>query len=519
MRHEQPKRMKIRVPPPATMLVALMIWACLSVRAEPLSSVTSSLSVQLSLRENFDPAVAQMVYRWDPQDLRPEPERRQALAKFIYESYDSSAWIPQSVIDACQVYPFTPAAIDAIIRDRVGLVLWPQNRQARLFGMAPNPRPDRPLSWTLNCLACHTAEIDGVAYFGAGNKALDEMVLGNAAEKLTDLRQRSSAAIDPADQTTADRAHDILQRHHHPAFDPLTRGRSTAFPASHVEMHMRAHRGAMPDAADVGRGDVKTPPLWHAAAKMPFQRWYCDGSFAGAFPLMASSMELALDQSFDKLATSVLPTIQSDFQSVIQFLRPPPYPLTIDPALAARGKQLFESDKIGCATCHGTYDGRGNVQWTGLHADVGTDPARLRLVSGGFVDVFEHSPLSKVGRLHPSKGYAATPLTGVWANFPYLHNGSVPTLHHLLGPVSERPRMFSVLAARRFDPVKVGQPLAVDEASNKSGDEAEILREHSNDRDWFCTERPGCGNQGHDFWSRIATDDNRRALIEYLKTL
>ncbi len=511
--------MKIAVPLPVAALVALMISVGRLVPAEPLPPVISSVSVHQSLREHFAPELLQFVYRWDPEDRRPEPERRQALAKFIYESYDSSAWIPQSVIDACQVYPFTAAAIDAIIRDQVGLVLWPQNRPARIFGMAPNPRPDRPLSWTLNCLACHTAEIDGVAYFGAGNKALDEMVLGKAAEKLTDLRQRSSAEIDPADQTTADRAHDILQRHHHPAFDPLTRGRSTAFPASHVEMHLRAHHGAMPSAEAVGRGDVKTPPLWHAAAKMPFQRWYCDGSFAGAFPLMASSMELALDQSFDKLATSVLPTIQSDFKSVIQFLRPPPYPHTIDTALAARGKRLFESDKIGCATCHGTYDGQGNVQWTGLHADVGTDPARLRLVSAGFVDAFERSPLSKVGRLHPSKGYAATPLTGVWANFPYLHNGSVPTLHHLLGPVSERPRMFSVLAARRFDPVKVGQPLASDGAANESGGEAEWLREHAHDRDWFCTGRPGCGNQGHDFWSRITTDDNRRALIEYLKTL
>lgn len=39
------------------------------------------------------------------------------------------------------------------------------------------------------------------------------------------------------------------------------------------------------------------------------------------------------------------------------------------------------------------------------------------------------------------------------------------------------------------------------------------------DRNWFFVERPGSGNQGHDFWSRIRTDANRRALIEYLKTL
>ena len=57
----------------------------------------------------------------------------------------------------------------------------------------------------------------------------------------------------------------------------------------------------------------------------------------------------------------------------------------------------------------------------------------------------------------------ATPLTGVWANYPYLHNGSVPTLYHLLGPVSERPKIFYVMAARHLDRERSGSrciPLA-----------------------------------------------------------
>ena len=66
--------------------------------------------------------------------------------------------------------------------------------------------------------------------------------------------------------------------------------------ASHVELYMRTHDGEMPAVGDVGRGDVKTPPLWHTAAKMPVQRWYADGSFRGPFPLMASSMELEKDR-------------------------------------------------------------------------------------------------------------------------------------------------------------------------------------------------------------------------------
>ena len=46
-----------------------------------------------------------------------------------------------------------------------------------------------------------------------------------------------------------------------------------------------------------------------------------------------------------------------------------------------------------------------------------------------------------------------------------------------------------------------------------------LLRRHGNNRDWFNSARPGCGNAGHDVWPRIRTDENRRAIIEYLKTL
>jgi len=153
-----------------------------------------------------------------------------------------------------------------------------------------------------------------------------------------------------------------------------------------------------------------------------------------------------------------------------------------------------------------------------MHVDVGSDRARIDLVSEGFIDTFNRSPLAAEGRLEKSVGYAATPLSGVWANYPYLHNGSVPTLHHLLGPASERPRLFSVKAARRFDPQRVGQRLYSDSQVERWS-ESELLDRLGDDRNWFNASRTGCGNQGHDFWSRIKTDANRKALIEYLKTL
>jgi hypothetical protein len=48
-----------------------------------------------------------------------------------------------------------------------------------------------------------------------------------------------------------------------------------------------------------------------------------------------------------------------------------------------------------------------------VHTDVGTDRSRLDVVSEGFIDAFNRSPLAAHGSLARSHGYAATPLTGV----------------------------------------------------------------------------------------------------------
>jgi hypothetical protein len=228
-------------------------------------------------------------------------------------------------------------------------------------------------------------------------------------------------------------------------------------------------------------------------------------------------MELEKDRPFDALVAHVIPAIREQFDAVVQHLKPPRYPYPIDHALAERGRALFNSAAVGCSQCHGIYDGRGHVDWPGVHADVGTDRSRLDLVTPEFIDAFERSPLAAGGALTRSSGYAATPLTGVWANYPYLHNGSVPTLHHLLGPVSERPRMFQVTAARSFDQERVGQPLVAGRGQVAS--ESELRKQFGGDRDWFNTARPGSSREGHDVWPRIRSNENRRALVEYLKTL
>lgn len=480
---------------------------------------TSAAAVSVeALRADFAGDLQGVVYRWDAGDPRPEPVRRRALFEFVYQTYDGSAWIPQSLFDANLVTQAVVGDVETIVRDKVGLVLWTGNRRVPAFGMAPGRDPGRPLQWTVNCLVCHTAEIDGVAYFGAGTKLFDDRLLGDALKLLTSDRWSAAMTAGAADRAAAASAYRILTSHHHEKIDSLTRARSTAFAASHVELYMRPHGGRMPAVHEVGRGDTKTPPLWHTAPKMAHGRWYSDGSFHGRIPLMASSMELEKDRSFASLVETVIPRIKEEFDTVVRHLRPPPYPYAIDRGLAEEGRQLFYSKAMGCARCHGVYDGKGSVQWPGVHADVGTDRARLDLVSPGFVAAFNDSPLAAEGALIKSKGYAATPLTGVWANYPYLHNGSVPTLHHLLGPVSERPQIFNVMAARQFDRSRVGQELYGRWLLGWLG-EARLLRRYGADRDWFNTQRPGSSNGGHDVWWRIKTDENRRALIEYLKTI
>lgn len=322
-----------------------------------------------ALDETFDSGISRLVIAWDQDDARPHAARRAALFDFMYETYQSSAWVPQSLFDTNAVTQAVVGDMDTIVGREVGLVRWRDNPRVPAFGMAPNVTTKDPsvapktLRWTVNCLVCHTAEIDGVAYFGAGSKTFDELWLGTALKRLTSEPWLSRLRSNPDDFAFAKEANRILNSHHHDKIDSLTRARSTAFAASHVEMFMRSHEGRMPDVAEVGRGDVKTPPLWHTVAKMPVGRWYSDGSFHGPFPLMASSMELEKDRSFETLSTAVVPVIKDEFTSVIQHLRAPRYPYAIDVVLAEKGRALFNSREMGCASCHGTYDGRG--AWTG----------------------------------------------------------------------------------------------------------------------------------------------------------
>ena len=104
-------------------------------------------------------------------------------------------------------------------------------------------------------------------------------------------------------------------------------------------------------------------------------------------------------------------------------------------------------------------------------------------------------------------GYKAGPLAGVFATAPYLHNGSVPTLWHMLTPEA-RPDRFAI-GAVAFDPVRVGLGAPVE-----GGAASEFSV-----RDGAGGVIPGNSNQGHAFPPGGLTEAEKEALIAYLRRL
>ncbi len=214
------------------------------------------------------------------------------------------------------------------------------------------------------------------------------------------------------------------------------------------------------------------------------------------------------------------------------------YPYGVDVALAKKGQQLFTEN---CAACHQPHNGR-------VYTNLGTDMGRAKIAGtfvtlgaiSGFTDVCspkttvtmygqerkpcaEYKGVSLEGKarlaMTPPKlheGYNALPLVGLWAQAPYLHNGSVPTLYHLLIP-NERPAVF-VKSRLNYDPQKVG--FSWDPAIDTGHKEGYLLNTRLT---------PALSNTGHDtdldmdgHHFKLNWSDDKAgamALIEYLKIL
>lgn len=109
----------------------------------------------------------------------------------------------------------------------------------------------------------------------------------------------------------------------------------------------------------------------------------------------------------------------------------------------------------------------------------------------------------------PTLAYKARPLDAIWATAPYLHNGSVRSLYELLLPPDQRSREFWV-GNRDFDPNDVGY------VGTDPGDGTGFLLRARDDNGRIIE---GNSNAGHIYGADRFSEEDRRALIEYMKSL
>lgn len=207
-----------------------------------------------------------------------------------------------------------------------------------------------------------------------------------------------------------------------------------------------------------------------------------------------------------------------EIMEFLRYYRPPPFPGAVDTALARRGEGVY---RRACAECHGDYSpGTADVGLVSFPNrlipgdEIGTDPVRWRAASPDVLEAVRR--LDYARHLDPGTtgGYVAPPLTGVWATAPYLHNASVPTLWHLLNP-ELRPARFLV-GGHRLDYERVG----IDGRLEADG----VYRYPDGYSPWarprlYDTATPGLSNRGHEAESAGLTEEEKEALLEYLKLL
>src|SRR5882672_10325051 len=113
--------------------IAILVVACFAVAFARGSKHPDGWS-RATLQDSFESDMRHVVYRWDPADARTNAEKRAALFDFVYQTYDSSAWIPQSLFDGNLATQAIVGDVDTIVRDKVGLVLWRDNGRVPAFG-------------------------------------------------------------------------------------------------------------------------------------------------------------------------------------------------------------------------------------------------------------------------------------------------------------------------------------------------------------------------------------------------
>jgi mono/diheme cytochrome c family protein len=370
------------------------------------------------------------------------------------------------------------------------------------YGLTPRPDdPTKPLQyvvgadrqWTLNCFGCHGGKVAGRVVPGLPNAHYALQTLTEETRALKVARQTPLGRMDLGS-----------------VFVPLgsTNGTTNAVMFGVVLMHFRdadlnVHPGR--SRPKLVNHDMDAPPWWHFKKK---KFLYIDG--------FASKGHRGLSQfaMVPKNGPQKFRDWEASFRDVyayLESLEAPRYPFQVDQELAAQGEQLFHRN---CAECHGTYGANDDYpERLVAIEEVGTDRTRLDALTPAHRRSYGESWFNEYGQL-PNRdnpgGYVAPPLDGVWASAPYLHNGSVPTLWHLLNS-AERPVLWQ-RSEEGYDTERVGLEIRTFDALPAEA-ENPIVR-----RQYFDTRGFGKSAAGHTFPEKLSPAE-KDAVLEYLKTL
>jgi mono/diheme cytochrome c family protein len=413
----------------------------------------------------------------------------------LQDNYIPAIWSRDAYDNAWQRWQgptVKPADYDAAFRETYGLNPAPYPNGNLPMGLRDGPRL-LGKGVSIDCLACHGGSVMGQSVIGLGNASLDVQALFEDLNAGSGLPSRLPMRFSNVRGTSEAGGMSVyLLSHRNPDL-------SFRRPSVDLELHDQM---------------CEDPPAWWLLHKKKTM-YQTGGSDAHSVRSLMQFMMGSINgpAAFDKAEADF-----ADIQQYLYSLRPPKYPLSIDRALAARGEAIFTKT---CARCHGTY----GEDWTypnkivPLH-EIGTDPARYRGITAKFGSYYDQSWFGQTekngGTAYSAKatdGYQAPPLDGIWATAPYFHNGSSPTVYHVLNSKA-RPKRFTRsyrTTAEDFDPVRLGWKYREVESIDSRLSPRE-------GRKTYDTTQPGRSNGGHVYGDDLG-DEQRMAVIEYLKTL
>jgi mono/diheme cytochrome c family protein len=250
--------------------------------------------------------------------------------------------------------------------------------------------------------------------------------------------------------------------------------------------------------------DMDAPPWWHFKRK---DFIYIDGFASKGH---RGLMQFAMVRSNKPEQFREWEDAFRDVYAYIESVQAPKYRFPIDAKLAAEGSAIFNRS---CAECHGTYGKDGEYPARMVPIDeVATDRVRFDALNPQRRKAYGDSWFNEYGQkpnIDSPKGYVAPPLDGIWASAPYFHNGSVPTLWHVLNS-SERPKVWR-RSEDGYDQKLVGLEV-------ETFDKLPAKISAAERRTYFDTSILGKSTAGHTFPDKLSREE-KLALLEYLKTL